>query len=302
MSSNDIVKKDESAPALDVPVFDADLERETQLKQAYPADQFDQVLKFDQSLLKAEWEAYHHKVKLLEPIYKERSEFIKKIPGFWLKVLTHDPSCSNHIDAIDRDALAHLEDLTVEHDPKDPRNVTFHFHFAKANPYFSDRILTKKFTIISGDKPTTTNGSGPKPHPMLVEMNEKYDLERRCNSTPVTINWASDEHNLVAKKPCLSRDEIEHSEEELDINDAFGSFFNFFSFEEDRFELHSALLEVHSKALDLYAGIVDIMPEDPYGGLTDDEEEEEDEDPNQVVDLESDSNDEPKKKRAKIVP
>jgi hypothetical protein len=37
--------------------FDPTLERETQLKEAYGQAQFDEVLKLDEELLKAEWEA-----------------------------------------------------------------------------------------------------------------------------------------------------------------------------------------------------------------------------------------------------
>ncbi|KAA1084059.1 hypothetical protein PGT21_015938 [Puccinia graminis f. sp. tritici] len=278
--------------------FDPTLERETQLKEAYGQAQFDEVLKLDEELLKAEWEAYNHKVKLLEPIYKKRSEFIKKIPGFWLKAMTNDPNCNHFIDAIDRDALSHLEDFTLEHDPKDARNVTFHFHFAKGNPYFSDRILTKKFTVDLEDESVAVNGSDHKPNPILVEMNKKYDLDRQVKSTPVPIQWTSDEHNLVAKKPSMSIEEFEKEEVQIDFNDTAGSFFNFFGHEEDMYELHTNLLEIHSKALDLYAGVVEAGNHEL--AYSDEEEDEEDDDPNQVVDLESESNDEPKKKKAKV--
>ncbi|KAH9458185.1 hypothetical protein KEM48_013547 [Puccinia striiformis f. sp. tritici PST-130] len=277
--------------------FDPSVEREAQLKEAFGEAKFDQVLKFDEKLLRAEWEAYNNKVKLLEPIYKERSEFIKKIPGFWLQTMTNDAHCSAYVHAIDRDALSHLEDLTLEHDPTDARNVTFHFHFAKGNPYFSDRILSKKFTVDLEDHSEAANGSGPKPNPLLAEMNKKYDLDYPVKSTPVTIQWASDEHNLVAKKPAMTIEDIEKEDADVDSDDAFGSFFNFFTYEEDRYELHSNILELHSKALDLYAGVVEA--EGPYDA-SDDEEDEEDDDPHQVVDLDSDSNEEPKKKKAKV--
>ncbi|KAA1120816.1 hypothetical protein PGTUg99_021790 [Puccinia graminis f. sp. tritici] len=316
---------------IEMVAFDPTLERETQLKEAYGQAQFDEVLKLDEELLKAEWEAYNHKVKLLEPIYKKRSEFIKKIPGFWLKAMTNDPNCNHFIDAIDRDALSHLEDFTLEHDPKDARNVTFHFvslislfvlichsmnsvwipiiipksspsaffqHFAKGNPYFSDRILTKKFTVDLEDESVTVNGSDHKPNPILVEMNKKYDLDRQVKSTPVPIQWTSDEHNLVAKKPSMSIEEFEKEEVQIDFNDTAGSFFNFFGHEEDMYELHTNLLEIHSKALDLYAGVVEAGNHEL--AYSDEEEDEEDDDPNQVVDLESEPNDEPKKKKAKV--
>ncbi|OAV96067.1 hypothetical protein PTTG_02090 [Puccinia triticina 1-1 BBBD Race 1] len=287
-----------AAEQFELVTFDSNLERESQLKEAYGEGQFDQVLKFDEELLKAEWEAYNHKVKLLDPIYKRRSEFVKKIPGFWLQVLTNDPACHHHVDAIDRDALSHLEDLTIDHDPNDARSVTFHFHFAKGNPYFSDRILTKKFVVDLEDEPVAVNGSGEKPNPLLAEMNKKYDLDRQVKSTPVPIQWASDEHNLVAKKPCMTLEELENQQGEIEIEEASGSFFNFFSYEEDRYQLHTHLLELHSKALDLYAGVVEAANE--TFGFSDEDSDEEDGDPNQVVDLESESNDEPKKKKAKV--
>jgi hypothetical protein len=45
-------------------------------------------------------------------------------------------------------------------------------------------------------------------------------------------------------------EEIEKEDVKVDYNDATGSFFNFFAFKEDLYELHSHLLELHSKALE----------------------------------------------------
>lgn len=123
-------------------------------------------------------------------------------------------------------------------------------HFAKGNPYFSDRVLSKKFAVDTEDKPEAENGPGAKPNPLLIEMSKKYELDYPVKSTPVTIQWASDEHNLVAKKPSMTMEAIDSEEDQVDVTDAFGSFFNFFSFEEDRYELHSSLLELHSRALE----------------------------------------------------
>ncbi|MBW0571360.1 hypothetical protein O181_111075 [Austropuccinia psidii MF-1] len=289
-----------NAETVDFVSFDPHVEREASLKTAFGEDKFDQVLKFDQELLKAEWEAYNHKVKLLEPIYKKRSEFLRKIPGFWLQVMTNDPQCNVHIDPIDRDALSHLEDLELEHDPTDARNVTFHFHFAKGNPYFSNRTLSKKFTVAetTPDEAVPNGKNSQKPHPLLLEMNQKYDLEQPVESKPVKIDWASEEHNLVAKKPWAAAQSMDDEDGDEDFTGVFGSLFNFFAAEDDRFGLHSHLLEVHSKALDLYAGLVEVN--DEGGDDISDDEDDEDDDPNKVVDLESDSNDEPKKKKAKM--
>jgi len=286
--------------------FSNDQERELSLKKSYGEEKFDEVLGFDEDLLKAEWESYNFKVKLLEPIYKRRSEFIKKIPGFWLKAMTNDAQINSFIDPIDRDALAHLEDLTLEHDSNDARNVTFHFHFSKSNPYFSNRILTKKFTVVEVD-PNQNNGSTTlKTNPKIPEMNKKYDLERPVESKPIQIDWTSKEHNLVSKKPWLNLDSLEDDQNNL-VDQSFdgemGSFFNFFNAENDKWGIQSGLLELHSKALDVYAGLIEGAADDDEDGISDDEEDdEEDDDPNVVVDLESEGADQPKKKKAKTTP
>ncbi|EFP80830.1 uncharacterized protein PGTG_06786 [Puccinia graminis f. sp. tritici CRL 75-36-700-3] len=234
--------------------------------------------------------------------------------------MTNDPNFDYHLHSIDWDALSHLEDL---HDLSDARNVTFHFHFAEGNPYFSDRVLSKKFAVDLEEQLLAVNDSGLKLNPLLAEMNKTYDLNRQQKSIPVLIQWTSHEYNLVDKKPRMSIEEIEKEDFEVDYNDATGSFFNFFAFKEDLYELHSHLLELHSKALDLYAGVIEANY-NSFAVSADEEDEEDNEDKeanskdeednkgdneyeadnnsNQVADLESDSNDndEPKKKTLKV--
>ncbi|KAG0145957.1 hypothetical protein CROQUDRAFT_658065, partial [Cronartium quercuum f. sp. fusiforme G11] len=231
-----------------------------------------------------------HKVKLLAPLYKERSEFLKKIPGVWLKAMTNSHQLSTFIDPVDRDALEHLEDLTIEHDPEDPRNITFHFHWSKSNPYFSDRILSKAFKIVTEE---TANGeSNTTP---FQKISQKYDLDHDLSSEVVKINWSSKDHDLISKKPFKDIHEIGSDQ---NFDGSSGSFFNFFNSTDDRYMMHAILLELHSKVLDLYAGLQEADDEEFDSG---DEEDEEDDDPNKVVDLGEDSNDEelPKKKKAK---
>jgi hypothetical protein len=54
-----------------------------------------------------------------------------------------------HIDAIDRDALAHLENLTLDHDPADARNVTFHFVSQLSFLVLSTLLAKKKASDFS---------------------------------------------------------------------------------------------------------------------------------------------------------
>lgn len=263
--------------------------RDVAFKDSFGEDKLKTILEFEEEALKVELEVYNHKAKLLAPMFKKRAEFLKTIPGLWLRAMTNFSQMAHFIDPVDRDALEHLEDLTIEHDPKDARNITFHFHWSKANPYFSDRTLTKVFTVAKTSE--TTNGESSAS--AFDKLEAKYDLDADLSSEAVPINWTSKDHDLVAKKPLLDVAEMEDLNE---FDGSTGSFFNFFALADDKFMLHAILLELHSKVLDFYVGL--------EAGDEDDEDfddDEDDEDPNKVVDLGDDSEDEaaPKKKKAK---
>ncbi|EGG08594.1 uncharacterized protein MELLADRAFT_77361 [Melampsora larici-populina 98AG31] len=265
--------------------------RDIAFKDSFGEDKLGPILEFEEEILKAELDVYNHKAKLMAPIFKKRGEFLKTIPGLWLRAMTNFSQLANFIDPVDRDALEHLEDLTIEHDPKDARNVTFHFHWSKANPYFSDRTLTKVFTIA---KEPSNKANGESSGSAFSKLAEKYNVDGDLSSEAVPINWTSKDHDLVAKKPMLDITEIEEYD---DFDGSTGSFFNFFGITDDKFMLHAILLELHAKVLDFYVGIDEGDDDD-----VDSDEEEDDEDPNKVVDLGDDSADEaglPKKKKAK---
>ncbi|KAH9809684.1 hypothetical protein DFH28DRAFT_904453 [Melampsora americana] len=265
--------------------------RDIAFKDSFGEDKLGPILEFEEESLKAELETYNYKAKLLAPIFKKRAEFLKTIPGLWLRSMTNFSQLAHYIDPVDRDALEHLEDLTIEHDPKDARNVTFHFHWSKSNPYFSDRVLTKVFTVVEDTSKKTngeSSGSG------FDKLAEKYNVDADLSSEAVPINWTSKDHDLVAKKPMVDITELEELD---DLNGSTGSFFNFFGITDDKFMLHAILLELHAKVLDFYVGLDEGDDED-----IDSDDEEDDEDPNKVVDLGDDSGDEaglPKKKKAK---
>lgn len=233
--------------------------------------------------------------------------------------MTNDSQFNPYIDSADRPALQHLTDFELKHDASDPRIVSFTFvsasedhrqrcesltldlagpqHFGADNPYFSDRTLTKSFTLAPDLDPSTA----------------LYDVDAPVISTPVAINWTSPDHDLVKKKPRINLDEVEEYDENFDIDGSVGSFFNFFSEEKDTVGIHEALLELHAVAVE-YASTASfsfvLLPDAlcarrAYAGVAhdeeisedEDEEDEEDDDPNAVVDLEEDSDEGKAKKR-----
>lgn len=69
-------------------------------------------------------------LEALEPIYKDRRETVKAIPNlkFWPVAFMHDQELAVHATHVqDQYALAHLEDIWVERDPKECRAFTIEF-------------------------------------------------------------------------------------------------------------------------------------------------------------------------------
>lgn len=87
-----------------------------------------------------------------KPIYEERAQIIKEIPGFWPAVFEEAPlEIESHVQARDLPILDHLTWLELnrfelDEDPSngDPRSIQLTFRFS-ANEYFEDETLKKKF-------------------------------------------------------------------------------------------------------------------------------------------------------------
>jgi template-activating factor I len=52
--------------------------------------------------------------KIRQPLYKNRTELISKIPNFWVTVFVNHPQLTNLLDENDEEALRHLTKLEVQ--------------------------------------------------------------------------------------------------------------------------------------------------------------------------------------------
>jgi hypothetical protein len=109
------------------------------------------------------------------------------------------PELAPHIDAVDHQLLNTLEDVWIEHNDEDPREIDITFTFGE-NPYLTEKTLTKKFTVAPPEA-----GSSAE----LI----KYDLDAPTATTPVNITWKDDEHNLVKKAPRVKIETLEEFDE-----------------------------------------------------------------------------------------
>jgi hypothetical protein len=103
---------------------------------------------------------------------------------------------------VDHELLGLLEDVWIEHSETDPREIEITFTFPE-NDYIKEKTLTKKFTVA---KPA--EGSSHE---------SKYDLDVQLETSPVTITWKDDEHNLIKKAPRVNPVDIEDDD---DLNGA----------------------------------------------------------------------------------
>jgi hypothetical protein len=124
----------------------------------------------------------------------------------------------NLISKDDEAVLAHLTDLWIDY-KEDPREYDFVFvsdqspdvlgsdireqEFSNDNPYFSDRKLVKQFRLadIKSDSKDID-----------IALMRSYDLSFPLTTSPVKIDWTSDDHNLIKKKPRVDPSSMEEFE------------------------------------------------------------------------------------------
>ncbi|XP_072487813.1 protein SET-like [Notamacropus eugenii] len=89
--------------------------------------------------------------QLRQPLFQKRSEWIAKIPDFWMTTLVSHPQLSSLLGEEDEEALHHLTRLEVIQfeDVKSGYRIDFYFG---ENPYFENKVISKEFHLDeSGD-------------------------------------------------------------------------------------------------------------------------------------------------------
>jgi template-activating factor I len=105
--------------------------------------------------------------QVLKPIYEERREQTKNVPGFWRTVLGSSELLAEYINYEDSDLLDHLIDLYIEWDEDDVKNFTIQFEFEE-NEFLDTLKLSKRFEI---------------------EKTDEEEAHERYVSTPVELKW-----------------------------------------------------------------------------------------------------------------
>ncbi|WVQ83600.1 hypothetical protein IAT38_005741 [Cryptococcus sp. DSM 104549] len=213
---------------------------------------------------------------------------VKGVKQFWLAALLDSQNLAPHITSkLDRHALSFLEDIELVQEVNDFRPYELIFHFAE-NPYFSNKTLSKKYTLSSGTAPAPADG-------FITDELRKF-TEDDLEASATKIDWKSDAVNLTAKMPRISQTQGGDAD---DLEDGFegdaGSFFHYFEEEADLFQIGGDIKdELLPEAFAHFEGRSNSELED-----VDSEEEEldeEDDDDEDEIDLEEEKHKQKKRK------
>ncbi|WVQ64839.1 uncharacterized protein L199_003008 [Kwoniella botswanensis] len=232
---------------------------------------------------------------------------VKKIERFWLTaLLNHTQLAAATTSKEDRHALSFLEDIELIQEENDFRPFELKFHF-KENPYFTNTVLAKKYSLPNGVEPAPKDGT------ITEELRNFIENEELAPSS-MKIDWKSDEVNLPKKQPRLVQghdhdhddpNHVHHDDEDEGYEGDLGSFFLYFELADDPFMLGDAIKsEILPEAFAYFEDRGENSPGAEFGmdsdlDEDDDDEldEESDEDENAEIDLEDEEEEIPKKKR-----
>ncbi|KIK71359.1 hypothetical protein GYMLUDRAFT_90335 [Collybiopsis luxurians FD-317 M1] len=214
----------------------------------------------------------------LVPVYEKRRPILKAIPKFWPVALMNHNLFSLHVQHnADQVALSYLEDLWIQRDPVESRCFTVEFHF-KENPHFTNTVLKKEYKHVpspaAADETPDADG--------LTESMLDFSWERDVKPSSMKIDWKDPEKALTKQYP------REKGEDEDDEPAESGSFFNYFEYDDDPFEIGLNISnEIFPEAIDYFLG--------EAGNDDLDSDDEEDDDDAEEIDLEQ-----PKPKKRKV--
>ncbi|CAD7069198.1 unnamed protein product [Tilletia caries] len=149
-----------------------------------PADKQSKIDALEQKFDDANAELIRHAAKIHEPLFQERADVTKSIPGFWHQALVNCLGTSIYIDDDDHALLSHITDIQVSRNSSDPRAATIEFFFSP-NDFINDASLKKEFTLAKDASP----------------LGDKFVFHEDTVPGPTAISWKSDEKNLCKLKP-----------------------------------------------------------------------------------------------------
>ncbi|WVQ74563.1 hypothetical protein IAR50_004164 [Cryptococcus sp. DSM 104548] len=212
---------------------------------------------------------------------------VKDIDNFWLIALMSHENLAYHLTAkADQHALSFLQDIELKQEVEDFRAYELVFHF-KENPYFTNKTISKKYSLGPDAKPVTGENIEP-----LYEFDEDSLVAESS-----TIDWKPNQ-DLTAQFPRKAQGEAAGNGEADDLEDGFegdpGTFFWYFVEKKDMFNFGITLKEdILPDAFAYFDGRGEANPSDMLDSDEEEDDEEDDEDEDEI-DLE---NEKPKKKR-----
>jgi len=92
-----------------------------------------------------------------EPLLKARTDAVSCIPNFWrATILNHPDIFKSEQDA---EILSYLDELCVADNEDDFGSHTIRLSFADGNPFFSEKELVKKITVLEDNTEQVNNSS-----------------------------------------------------------------------------------------------------------------------------------------------
>ncbi|WVF66977.1 hypothetical protein IAT40_001720 [Kwoniella sp. CBS 6097] len=232
---------------------------------------------------------------------------VKDIEGFWLHALiNHSQLAAVTTSKEDEHALSFLQDIELVQDVNDFRPFELKFHF-KENPYFSNSVLSKKYTLPKGTESAPADGT-------ITDELRQFEGVEDLEASTVKIEWKSDDKNLTKKHPRVIQGAHEHKEgEDCDHEDDggyegdLGSFFLYFETAEDPLQIGEIFIsDILPDAFAYFENRGDNSQGDEFGIDSEDDEGDDDEldeesgDEDGSIDLEDEEDDLPSKKKRKL--
>jgi len=216
-------------------------------------------------------------IKLI-PVYEKRRPVLKSIANFWPVAILNHSMLAYHVQhKADQNVLSFLEDLWLQRDPNEPRCFTVEFYF-KENPHFTNQVLKKEYKYLA---PPAAANEKPDADGLTESMFD-FSWERDVKPSSMKIDWKEPAKALTKLYP------REKGEDNDDDPAESGSFFNYFEFDDDPFEIGLNISnELFPEAIDYFLG--------EAGGEDLDSDDSDEDDDAEEIDLEQ-----PKSKKQKV--
>ncbi|XP_062010505.1 nucleosome assembly protein 1;1-like [Rosa rugosa] len=109
---------------------------------------------------RCQWET-EFKENHLKPLYEERCNVAKGIPSFWHTAMIANKMVSKQIAEKDKEALNFLNDIESRR-TADLKGFELEFTFDDRNPYFKNKVLTKKYEVKDDNQSVSLKALGTK--------------------------------------------------------------------------------------------------------------------------------------------